>query len=135
MAAPVVPESLRLHQPPPPPPPPPRGEENGCGNSPSLGDSGEEKMDSPYLLARRKLENLLNKSMRIRMTDGRTLVGCFLCTDRDSNVILGSAQEYLKPTDSFSAGEPRVLGLAMVPGHHIVSIEVEMESLASLQYL
>ncbi|XP_066484932.1 N-alpha-acetyltransferase 38, NatC auxiliary subunit [Tiliqua scincoides] len=123
MAAPAVPEQQQ------------RGEENGCGHSPCPGDLGEEKADSPYLRARRKLENLLNKSMRIRMTDGRTLVGCFLCTDRDCNVILGSAQEYLKPTDSFSAGEPRVLGLAMVPGHHIVSIEVELESLASLQYL
>ncbi|KAL8177092.1 UNVERIFIED_CONTAM: N(alpha)-acetyltransferase 38, NatC auxiliary, partial [Gekko kuhli] len=98
-------------------------------------ESGEEKGESSYQRSRCKLENLLNKSMRIRMTDGRTLVGCFLCTDRDCNVILGSAQEYLKPTDSFSAGEPRVLGLAMVPGHHIVSIEVELESLASLQYL
>uniref|UniRef100_A0A670ZLN8 N-alpha-acetyltransferase 38, NatC auxiliary subunit n=1 Tax=Pseudonaja textilis TaxID=8673 RepID=A0A670ZLN8_PSETE len=97
-------------------------------------DPVEETADSPYLRARRKLENLLNKSLRIRMTDGRTLVGCFLCTDRDCNVILGSAQEYLKPTDSFSAGEPRVLGLAMVPGHHIISIEVELESLNSLQY-
>ncbi|XP_077772967.1 N-alpha-acetyltransferase 38, NatC auxiliary subunit isoform X1 [Podarcis muralis] len=162
MAATALPEPLQQQQ---------RGEENGCGNSPSPGvrspggrptdvrkggghngvgcsnrggeggtlgierDSGEEKADTPYLHARRKLENLLNKSMRIRMTDGRTLVGCFLCTDRDCNVILGSAQEYLKPTDSFSAGEPRVLGLAMVPGHHIVSIEVELESLASLQYL
>ncbi|KAL1274423.1 hypothetical protein QQF64_027237 [Cirrhinus molitorella] len=84
---------------------------------------------SAYSLARCKLENLLNKSMRIRMTDGRTLVGLFLCTDRDCNVILGSAQEFLKSTDSFSQGEPRVLGLAMIPGHHVVSIEVESESL------
>ncbi|XP_042332725.1 N-alpha-acetyltransferase 38, NatC auxiliary subunit isoform X2 [Sceloporus undulatus] len=70
-------------------------QENGCsGKGPE--DLVEDKADSPYLHARRKLENLLNKSMRIRMTDGRTLVGCFLCTDRDCNVILGSAQEYLK---------------------------------------
>ncbi|XP_056091905.1 N-alpha-acetyltransferase 38, NatC auxiliary subunit [Rhinichthys klamathensis goyatoka] len=91
--------------------------------------------ESAYSLARCKLDNLLNKSMRIRMTDGRTLVGLFLCTDRDCNVILGSAQEFLKSTgtqytpDSFSQGEPRVLGLAMIPGHHVVSIEVESESL------
>ncbi|XP_077049203.1 N-alpha-acetyltransferase 38, NatC auxiliary subunit [Agelaius phoeniceus] len=57
--------------------------------------------------------------------DGRTLVGAFLCTDRQSNVILGSAQEFLKAADAFPGSEPRVLGLAMVPGHHIVSIEVE----------
>lgn len=53
--------------------------------------------------ARQKLEGLLNKNMRIRMTDGRTLVGLFLCTDRDCNVILGSAQEFLK-----SAGQKGV---------------------------
>lgn len=46
--------------------------------------------------ARRRLEALLNRSLRIRMSDGRTLVGAFLCTDRDANVILGSAQEFLK---------------------------------------
>ncbi|XP_058040207.1 N-alpha-acetyltransferase 38, NatC auxiliary subunit [Ahaetulla prasina] len=135
MEAPPAQEPM-LRQPPPPPPPPlPReSDENGCGSS-APEDPVEETADSPYLRARRKLENLLNKSLRIRMTDGRTLVGCFLCTDRDCNVILGSAQEYLKPTDSFSAGEPRVLGLAMVPGHHIISIEVELESLNSLQYV
>ncbi|XP_044197434.1 N-alpha-acetyltransferase 38, NatC auxiliary subunit isoform X1 [Thunnus albacares] len=83
--------------------------------------------------ARQKLEGLLNKNMRIRMTDGRTLVGLFLCTDRDCNVILGSAQEFLKSTDTFSQGEPRVLGLAMIPGHHVVSIEVEADSLEDTQ--
>ncbi|XP_067882984.1 N-alpha-acetyltransferase 38, NatC auxiliary subunit-like [Heterodontus francisci] len=90
---------------------------------------------SAYLHTRQMLESLLNKSMRIRMTDGRTLIGLFLCTDRDCNVILGSAQEYLKPTDSLAQGEPRVLGLAMIPGHHVVSIEVEMDSVSSPQYM
>ncbi|XP_012868770.1 PREDICTED: N(alpha)-acetyltransferase 38, NatC auxiliary subunit isoform X1 [Dipodomys ordii] len=77
-------------------------EENGCcsrrqSNS-SAGDSDGEREDSPAARARQQLEALLNKTMRIRMTDGRTLVGCFLCTDRDCNVILGSAQEFLKPS-------------------------------------
>ncbi|XP_075884489.1 N-alpha-acetyltransferase 38, NatC auxiliary subunit [Nelusetta ayraudi] len=89
----------------------------------------EPSLLSPSSRARQKLEGLLNKNMRIRMTDGRTLVGLFLCTDRDCNVILGSAQEFLKSTDTFSQGEPRVLGLAMIPGHHVVSIEVEADSL------
>nr|KAF6457742.1 N-alpha-acetyltransferase 38, NatC auxiliary subunit [Rousettus aegyptiacus] len=131
-------------------------EENGCcsrrQSSSSVGDSDGEREDSPAARARQQLEALLNKTMRIRMTDGRTLVGCFLCTDRDCNVILGSAQEFLKPSgqcpgnavqpharlftfNSFSAGEPRVLGLAMVPGHHIVSIEVQRETLAGPPYL
>uniref|UniRef100_A0A2K5LY63 N-alpha-acetyltransferase 38, NatC auxiliary subunit n=5 Tax=Catarrhini TaxID=9526 RepID=A0A2K5LY63_CERAT len=119
-------------------------EENGCcsrrQSSSSAGDSDGEREDSAAARARQQLEALLNKTMRIRMTDGRTLVGCFLCTDRDCNVILGSAQEaWLQPlfsgAHSFSAGEPRVLGLAMVPGHHIVSIEVQRESLTGPPYL
>ena len=61
-------------------------------------DSDGEREDSPAARARQQLEALLNKTMRIRMTDGRTLVGCFLCTDRDCYVILGSAQEFLKPS-------------------------------------
>ncbi|XP_077444527.1 N-alpha-acetyltransferase 38, NatC auxiliary subunit-like isoform X6 [Stigmatopora argus] len=76
-----------------------------------------------------KLQGLLNKNMRIRMTDSRTLVGLFLCTDRDCNVILGSVQEFLKSADTFSQTEPRVLGLAMIPGHHVVSIEAEADIL------
>ena len=46
--------------------------------------------------ARLKLESWLNKNMKIEMTDGRTLIGIFLCTDRGRNVILGSCSEYLK---------------------------------------
>ncbi|XP_075438331.1 N-alpha-acetyltransferase 38, NatC auxiliary subunit [Ascaphus truei] len=113
-------------------------EENGCSrqsSSPSAGDSDAELGDSGYQQARHKLESLLNRNMRIEMTDGRSLIGCFLCTDRDCNVILGSAQEFLRASDSFPIREPRVLGLAMVPGHHIVSIQVELESVTSPQYL
>ncbi|KAM8881153.1 N-alpha-acetyltransferase 38, NatC auxiliary subunit [Synchiropus splendidus] len=97
------------------------------------GPSTREQSAISSLQVRHKLEGLLNKNMRIRMTDGRTLVGLFLCTDRDCNVILGSAQEFLKSTDTFSQGEPRVLGLAMIPGHHVVSIEVEADSLEDTQ--
>ncbi|GFS17514.1 N-alpha-acetyltransferase 38-B, NatC auxiliary subunit [Elysia marginata] len=74
---------------------------------------------------RQKLENWLNKSMRIRMTDGRTLVGVFLCTDCDCNIIVGSCEEYLRPPDSEPKEDPRILGLAMIPGKHIVSIEID----------
>lgn len=56
------------------------------------------------------------------MTDGRVLIGIFLCTDRDANVILGSCSEYLKEEDITAEEEPRILGLVMVPGRHIVSI-------------
>jgi small nuclear ribonucleoprotein (snRNP)-like protein len=41
------------------------------------------------------LSKWLNSSMKIKITDGRILIGIFLCTDRDQNIILGQCQEYI----------------------------------------
>lgn len=70
------------------------------------------------------LRTLLNKILTIQLTDGRTLQGLFLCVDRDANIIIGSAAEYPSPE---LVGEPRILGLAMVPGRHVVSITVSKD--------
>jgi small nuclear ribonucleoprotein (snRNP)-like protein len=59
------------------------------------------KADSP---GRQKLRSWLNKNLKIEMTDGRVLVGIFLCTDRDANVILGSCSEYLQPDGKLHIG-------------------------------
>lgn len=123
----------------------------------SSGSPSNDLNKSPSTDGKQKLRRLLNRNMKITMTDGRTLIGMFLCTDRSCNVILGSCQEYLNyelveaqqkrqqqlqqksdsplssdgSDDSTSTidcppiEEPRVLGLAMVPGHHIVSIHVD----------
>lgn len=40
-----------------------------------------------------KLMSWINKSMKIEMTDGRILIGTFVCTDKDANVILSSCSE------------------------------------------
>ncbi|KAL4704686.1 hypothetical protein ACJJTC_002161 [Scirpophaga incertulas] len=71
-----------------------------------------------------KLRKWLNMNFRIEMTDGRVLIGVFLCTDRDANVILGACSEYLASGEG-ETEEPRVLGLVMVPGRHIVSIQLD----------
>lgn len=42
-----------------------------------------------------KLRKWLNLNFRIEMTDGRVLIGVFLCTDRDANVILGKLLGYI----------------------------------------
>ena len=71
--------------------------------------------------------------MTLQCSDGRILVGIFLCTDKDANVIMGSCTESMgseeeeEENDSATV-EPRVLGLAMVPGKHIVSIHVDQDS-------
>ncbi|KAI4463122.1 small nuclear ribonucleoprotein-associated protein b and n [Holotrichia oblita] len=78
-----------------------------------------------------KLRSWLNQLLRITMTDGRVLIGMFFCTDRDANIILGACSEYL-PEEVDADGvatkeveEPRILGLVMVPGKHIVNISVD----------
>lgn len=72
-----------------------------------------------------QLRAWLNKSLRIKMSDGRVLIGTFLCTDREANVILGSCSEYLpEEEETGSKEEPRMLGLVMVPGKHIVTVAV-----------
>lgn len=81
------------------------------------------------LQGRELLQTILNKWMKITLTDGRTLTGNFLCVDRDANIIIGSAIEY---SNQCMSGEPRVLGLAMVPGRHVMSINVKKYDLFPL---
>lgn len=75
------------------------------------------------------LQSWLKRKMKIKLTDGRIVVGVFMCTDSECNIILGQCREYRTINDDsneLSSEEPRVLGLAMVPGHHIVSIWVDV---------
>jgi len=79
--------------------------------------------------SRELLESWLNKVLKVEITDGRILVGTFLCTDRDLNIILGSCLEYVKEEDKDSAEEPeepRSIGLVMISQRHIVSICVDV---------
>ncbi|KAH7375638.1 LSM domain-containing protein [Plectosphaerella cucumerina] len=91
--------------------------------------------------ARDFLSSLLNKTLRIVASDGRMFLGVFKCTDPDSNVILADTYEYRQPSAQEqedakrAAGSgvtslqmnmtSRFLGLIVVPGEHIVKIEVE----------
>ena len=49
--------------------------------------------------ARKLLVSYLNKRMRVFLSDGRVIIGNFLCTDRDCNIVLGSCEEYLSQED------------------------------------
>ncbi|KAL2020710.1 hypothetical protein VTK56DRAFT_8010 [Thermocarpiscus australiensis] len=101
------------------------------------------------------LHSLLNKNLRVTTTDSRMFHGTFKCTDSESNIILQHTYEYRPPTHqqvseaaaaaAAAAGEndddgtsrtdtgkkvkvdmtSRYLGLVVVPGQHIVRIEVE----------
>ncbi|KAI1282833.1 hypothetical protein F5Y07DRAFT_394796 [Xylaria sp. FL0933] len=90
------------------------------------------------------LKSLLNKTLRIYVTDGRMFIGTFKCTDTDRNVVISLTYEYRQPSQqklaeaASAAGATgdgsatvkadmtsRYLGLVVIPGEHIVKMEVE----------
>ncbi|KAI8595759.1 hypothetical protein EDD21DRAFT_287414, partial [Dissophora ornata] len=48
------------------------------------------------------LRSLLNRSTRIKITDGRIFIGQFMCIDNSKNIILSGAYES-RPPSSVSA--------------------------------
>jgi small nuclear ribonucleoprotein (snRNP)-like protein len=97
------------------------------GDAAMLNASQKQSSEQPAASrARAVFDQWLNKPMRIVLTDKRVVVGIFLCTDQQSNVILGTSREYLNTEAEAAGEEPRNLGLAMVPGRHIVSVHVDL---------
>jgi small nuclear ribonucleoprotein (snRNP)-like protein len=92
-----------------------------CRRSSNKFPEGTVVMEESKPDGREFLRSLLNKTLQVKLTDGRILIGQFLCIDKDANLIIGSAVEY--STDNISA-EPRTLGLAMIPGRHATGIWV-----------
>ncbi|XP_060530949.1 N-alpha-acetyltransferase 38, NatC auxiliary subunit [Cylas formicarius] len=80
----------------------------------------------------RALRLWLNKALKIQMTDGRVLIGVFVCTDQDANVILSSCSEFLPADPNIPNEEPRMLGLVMIPGKHIVSVHIDINEYSNL---
>jgi len=68
-----------------------------------------------------KVYSWVGRQMKIQITDNRILVGKFLCTDKDQNIILQNTEEFLN-----EVGESgRLVGMVMVPGEHIKSIHIQ----------
>lgn len=77
-----------------------------------------------------QLKAYLGNTIRIRISDGRVIEGIFDCMDKDLNFILSSAVEYHNAqSDDFSKPHEssRNLGMAMIPGPHVVSCKVMKE--------
>ncbi|KAM5355491.1 hypothetical protein ACJ41O_002137 [Fusarium nematophilum] len=85
------------------------------------------------------LSGILNKNLRVYTSDGRLFWGALKCTDPDKNIVLAHTYEYRQSSsrqraeaEQMAGGEivkldmtSRYLGLVVVPGHHIVKVEVE----------
>ncbi|KAI5844640.1 hypothetical protein DFP73DRAFT_631868 [Morchella snyderi] len=91
------------------------------------------------------LQSFISRTLRVTTTDTRVFLGELKCTDKDKNLILSSTHEYRYPSaqdvgtaaaaekEGAGAGaeavrldlKSRYIGLVVVPGEHVVKIEVE----------
>ncbi|KAH0610233.1 uncharacterized protein H6S33_011760 [Morchella sextelata] len=87
------------------------------------------------------LQSFISRTLRVTTTDTRVFLGELKCTDKDKNLILSSTHEYRYPSaqdvSAAAAAEKeggetvkldlksRYIGLVVVPGEHVVKIEVE----------
>lgn len=59
-----------------------------------IDDNGNpDSVENNNFDGKRRLAQWLNKQMKIEMTDGRIIIGDFVCTDKDANIILSSSVE------------------------------------------
>mmetsp|Transcript_14105 Transcript_14105/g.21538 ORF Transcript_14105/g.21538 Transcript_14105/m.21538 type:complete len:106 (-) Transcript_14105:279-596(-) len=92
-------------------------------------------MDDSYQKCMRRL---LGKTLKCTLDDGRTATGKLICVDRLKNLILGHVVEERMVDSSFYCDEEytaangskmivtkRELTQAMIPGIHLVKVEVE----------
>ncbi|KAL5514504.1 hypothetical protein ACEPAG_2593 [Sanghuangporus baumii] len=73
----------------------------------------------PRRTAVEALKDLLNRTLRIACSDGRTFVGTFVCVDKQLHIILANTDEY-----SMSKPEGRYVTMVMVPWRLVVTISV-----------
>lgn len=61
----------------------------------------------------------LGKTIRVGLTDGRTLYGSLLCFNQTLDIILGEAYEQR------IKGEKRLVGYVVVPGHLVQKVSLQ----------
>lgn len=91
------------------------------------GVQGEQESEQPKAerLLVQRARKLLNRRMRVGVTDGRTFFGKFHCLDKQGNIILSDTVEQMEGSSSSADAELRHLGLVLIPAIHQTSCHVE----------
>jgi small nuclear ribonucleoprotein (snRNP)-like protein len=66
-------------------------------------------------------QTFLKKQVLIKVTDGRYFQGQFVCVDHECNIILQSAHQY----QNEEGDGKKWFGMVMIPGKHMLEIEVK----------
>ena len=79
-------------------------------------------------------DEFVGRDCIIHISDGRAFQGTFICVDSDINVILANTDEISYLTGSSGQDKTtRNVGMVMVPGNHIVRVEVQQDVQSNLR--
>lgn len=85
------------------------------------------------------IEKWLNQRLRISITDGRSFEGWFKCVDRDCNIVLQGSEEFRDGAIHLGSrlilDQQRFIGLIVVPGKHVVNVELINPAKKSSMYI
>mmetsp|Transcript_7354 Transcript_7354/g.8491 ORF Transcript_7354/g.8491 Transcript_7354/m.8491 type:complete len:150 (-) Transcript_7354:64-513(-) len=78
--------------------------------------------DSEHPLVQR-MRMLVNRKMKVELSDGRIMVGVLHCLDKQGNILIHETIEYRPPQGNgeWWTGERCQLGIVLVPQNHCVS--------------
>eukprot|EP00954_Amorphochlora_amoebiformis_P019774 1334668-Amorphochlora_amoeboformis.AAC.1 len=75
------------------------------------------------------VRDLIGLPIRLKVSDGRNVMGRFSCVDDHLNIILLDAQQILDDEKA----KPRLLGQILIPGKHVLKVEAYLGDLSTLQ--
>eukprot|EP00238_Polyblepharides_amylifera_P011706 CAMPEP_0196584302 /NCGR_PEP_ID=MMETSP1081-20130531/46580_1 /TAXON_ID=36882 /ORGANISM="Pyramimonas amylifera, Strain CCMP720" /LENGTH=141 /DNA_ID=CAMNT_0041905461 /DNA_START=31 /DNA_END=456 /DNA_ORIENTATION=- len=90
-------------------------------------DNVDKSVAEPLPKLVQTMTELLNRRMKVEITDGRVMIGSFHCLDKQGNLLLANTTEHrTRQKGNASSVEKRNLGLVLVPIEHRVSAQLEL---------
>uniref|UniRef100_A0A7S2U216 Sm domain-containing protein n=1 Tax=Lotharella oceanica TaxID=641309 RepID=A0A7S2U216_9EUKA len=94
-----------------------------------MADDSQNEPETTAQIAREdQVRSYIGKPVRVNVSDGRVMIGIFACCDDHLNIIMADTQQILDDANA----KPRHLGQILVPGSHIVKVEVYQETLPGI---
>jgi len=72
-----------------------------------------------------RLFKFVNWKIRVTVQDGRHFVGQFIAFDKHTNIVLKDSIEFRRERDANDSWSRRELGLILLRGQHVVSLQPE----------